>query len=437
MNSFSMMQFGTPLTARLGLTLLHVLWEGVILSACLAVALVCLRRSSPVRRYWVSCLAMALLPVSAFITFALLPTDGSTPALSSHAKLMQAPPGNASAENSELSSNAVANRPDGQNSLAANAGSTASANDHQTRSVGLMIRPFLPALGAAWIVGIGLFSVYRLAGWAYLHRLLKSGSAPPAPWPDILLSLSAKLKINRPVKLLQSSWVCVPAVAGWLRPVILLPVSALTNMPVDQLQTLLAHELAHVRRHDYPINLAMTAIETLFFYHPLTWWISRQIRREREDCCDDIAAEAAGSRVLYALALADLEALRLPSGFAPAASDGSLLRRVRRLLGVAHHTRLTIGAALPLLLVFIAALGWLAAMSARPGSAKEASAVVPSSGQTACAVERNGAGSRWEASRGRIGVRDAPRQMARYRNPRHSNDNRRWCVLDRIDEARA
>ena len=137
------------------------------------------------------------------------------------------------------------------------------------------------------------------------------------------------------VQLLESTRVAVPMAVGWLRPAILLPVTALTGLPSDQLEAILAHELAHTRRYDYLVNLIQSAVETLLFYHPAVWWVSGRIRVEREHCCDDQAVAACGDRVLYARALAALEEQR-GSGWrlAPSARDGSLLARVRRLLGV-------------------------------------------------------------------------------------------------------
>jgi hypothetical protein len=131
----------------------------------------------------------------------------------------------------------------------------------------------------------------------------------------------------------------VPAVVGWLRPVVLVPASIFTGLTAEQIDALLAHELAHVRRHDYPINLLQTAAETLFFYHPAVWWVSRKIREERENCCDDLAVEVCGSAVAYVRALTDLEQMRKSTPrLAMAADGGSLLNRVQRLLRVKQST---------------------------------------------------------------------------------------------------
>ena len=139
-------------------------------------------------------------------------------------------------------------------------------------------------------------------------------------------------------RLLESALVDVPTVIGWMKPVILLPASALAGLSPAQLEAILAHELAHIRRHDYLVNLLQTLVETLLFYHPAVWWLSRRIRIERENCCDDLAVSLCGDPVAYAQALADLEELRGRGGqLVMAANGGSLVHRVRRLLGAPSH----------------------------------------------------------------------------------------------------
>ena len=147
-----------------------------------------------------------------------------------------------------------------------------------------------------------------------------------------------RLHIGRAVRLLESTSVSVPTVIGWLRPVVLLPASAMAGLAPNQMEAILAHELAHIRRHDYIVNLFQTVVETLLFYHPAVWWLSRRIRAERENCCDDLAVSLCGDPVAYAAALAELEGLRSTTGdLVLAATGGSLLQRVRRLLGVPTH----------------------------------------------------------------------------------------------------
>jgi hypothetical protein len=184
-----------------------------------------------------------------------------------------------------------------------------------------------------WLAGVIGLSFRLALSWWFLQRLRRAAQTPVASAVvDRAASLAARLRVSRPVQVVQSAAVQVPAVIGWLRPVILLPASALTGLSLPQLDAILAHELAHVRRHDFAVNLLQTAAEVLLFYHPACWWISRRVRAERELCCDDIAVALCGDRVLYASALADLESLRAEPTLALAATDGPLLQRVRRLL---------------------------------------------------------------------------------------------------------
>jgi len=169
---------------------------------------------------------------------------------------------------------------------------------------------------------------------------MKSHGTSPVEdgWDVIATRLSRRLHIARTVRLLRSTLVEVPTVIGWMKPVILLPASALSGLNPHQLEAILAHELAHIRRHDYLVNLLQTVVETLLFYHPAVWWLSRRIRAERENCCDDLAVNLCGDPFTYAQALADLEELRGPDRrFVMAADGGSLVQRVRRVLGAPSH----------------------------------------------------------------------------------------------------
>src|SRR5262249_35159064 len=149
----------------------------------------------------------------------------------------------------------------------------------------------------------------------------------------MLQRLKRRVAVSAVVYLGASLMVQVPMVIGWLRPCILLPVTALTGLSESQMEAILVHELAHIRRPDYLVNLLQTAIETLLFYHPAVWWVGKQMRIERENCCDDIAVVACGSAFEYAGALAEMEEIR---GRAPApalaANGGELLGRIRRIL---------------------------------------------------------------------------------------------------------
>src|SRR5256714_11141110 len=198
------------------------------------------------------------------------------------------------------------------------------------------LEPALPWIVVAWLAGVGIPSIGLASSWVVRRRLSTVGPrrVPPA-CREALARLVARLRVTRPVRVLESAVVQVPAVIGWLRPVVLLPASALMGLTPLQLDALLAHELAHVRRYDYLVNVIQSVIETLLFYHPAVWWVSQQVREEREHCCDDLAVAVCGDAHFYATALLGMERLRItPPGFALAAAGrgGSLMGRIRRLV---------------------------------------------------------------------------------------------------------
>ncbi|MGQ0637270.1 MAG: M56 family metallopeptidase [Planctomycetaceae bacterium] len=198
------------------------------------------------------------------------------------------------------------------------------------------LRPLIPWLVGGWLAGVLLLSLRLVAIWVCVQRLRRIGVSPvSAELQSLLARLAAQLAVSRPVRLLQSTLVEVPAVIGWFSPVILLPASAVTGLSSEQLEAILIHELAHIRRGDYLVNLLQNVVETLLFYHPAVWWVSNIIRQEREHCCDDLAARRSGGSAGYVAALLKMEELRVPAKeVALAARGGDLLARAQRLLGV-------------------------------------------------------------------------------------------------------
>jgi len=193
----------------------------------------------------------------------------------------------------------------------------------------------LPYVVSGWLIGVFALSVWHLGGWAQLQRLRKKMvKKVDASLYNKLKVLAERLKVNRAVQLMESAMVQIPTVIGWLRPMILLPASALTGLSAEQLEAILAHELAHVKRFDYLVNILQTVVEILGFYHPAVWWISHKIRAERENCCDDLAVSISGDRVCYAKALTSMEEIRAGRGeLAVAADGGNLFKRICRLVG--------------------------------------------------------------------------------------------------------
>jgi uncharacterized protein (TIGR03435 family) len=329
----------TPaIVERLGSTLLHFLWQGLAIGILYAAARATLARTwSPNARYLLACatlIAMCAAPIATWMW--LSPSPG------------------------------------GPDSAYRIAGSGTTADG---AAVSEMLSVMLPGesrlhlsqwVVAIWLAGAMIFSLRLANAWMRVQRLRSVAMrSAPTEWQKAL----DRMRDSRPVQLLASSLVQTPAVIGWLRPVILIPTGALAGLAPQQMEALLAHELAHIRRHDYLVNLMQTAVEALLFYHPAVWWVSAQVRAERERCCDDAAVAASGDVLTYVNALAELEARR-PAHLAAAvaASGDSLVNRIARLLGQSQapaHAASRSGIAALAILVSIAAYG-LFAQSAKP-----------------------------------------------------------------------
>lgn len=314
-----------PLIECLGWTLVHFVWQGVVIALLLAVALRLLRRAPANQRYLAGCVALALMVLAPLLTSYYL------------AKRAHAAP-TVSVEQASVAATPTVEppQPESQVTKVVVAAKPIPAREELTRR----LNNALPWLVTGWFLGVLALSCRLLAGWLRIRRWRNGATEAIADhWRERLSELARRLSISRPVRLVQSALVEVPTVIGWLRPVILLPASCLTGLSPQQLESILAHELAHIHRHDYLINLLQSAAETLLFYHPAVWWVSRRIREERENCCDDVAVRTCGDPVTYARALATLEELRsAPAQLALAAGGGSLLQRIQRLLGKSGST---------------------------------------------------------------------------------------------------
>jgi TonB family protein len=181
-----------------------------------------------------------------------------------------------------------------------------------------------------WLSGVMVFGLRAAGGLS----LVVSRLSVKTPAPEEMLVAAERIAgafgLDKLVPVFTSARVSVPIVFGILRPIIVLPCSVLTGLSQTQLEAILAHELAHIARHDFLVNLFQSAAEVMLFYHPAVWWLSGRIRQEREMCCDEMAAAVCGDRVLYSRALLALEERR--QEFVPAANGGNLRRRIEHLL---------------------------------------------------------------------------------------------------------
>lgn len=299
-----------PAVQAIGWALLHFVWQGALMAALVFAAHSCTRRSQV--RCAIACMAMLLMP-AVFLATILRERPFQAPG-SPAVPIGVGAPGTETARVERGAALPIAD----------------SARPGNQRSF-----PLFPGrLVCLWMSGVLVLSLYTAGGWIRVQRLRRRGTEPVDPvWMAVLHDLMGRLEISRAVRLCTSAIVEVPTVIGWIRPYILLPISALTGLSESQLRGVLAHELAHIRRHDYLVNLLQDAVETLLFYHPAVWWVSGRIREEREHCCDDLAVAVCGDVLVYAGALAKLEEMRgQTSEPALAASGGDLLSRIRRLI---------------------------------------------------------------------------------------------------------
>jgi beta-lactamase regulating signal transducer with metallopeptidase domain len=299
-----------------GWTLIHFVWQGGLLAIATAAGLRLCRRRSSTTRYAIGCIGMTAMLATPALTAAVLREPASV-ALPTETG-SDVVPGKAI--------HATAPQP-------AQAGSLRSANG--AAGIRLGLDPWLPYVVWTWIAGVILLMA-RFAGGSWrVHRLsVAARAAAVSTWQSAGERLAARLRLDVRFRVVESGLVDTPSVIGFLRPVILMPVAVLSNLSTGQVEALLAHELAHIRRRDYAVNLLQTAAETLLFFHPAVWWVSSRIRVEREHCCDDVALDMCGEPTAYAAALAELASCRSREiALSVGAADGPLLRRIRRVLG--------------------------------------------------------------------------------------------------------
>ena len=200
------------------------------------------------------------------------------------------------------------------------------------------LQAWLPALVLAWSAGVGLMSLRLCLGLAWVGKLRRQAVAAPASWQARLDALALRMGLPRPLPLKLHAGLSSPVTLGFWRPVVLLPVALLSGMPVPLLEALLAHELAHVRRWDYLVNLLQSVAEALLFFHPAVWWLSARMRTEREQVADALAAQALQDPQQLAMALHALSLHASPlqrPGLLLSARGGVLLARIRRLMAPA------------------------------------------------------------------------------------------------------
>ena len=297
----------TEIMRTLAWSLLHFLWQGAAIAAVAAAFMFVFRR--PATRYLVGIAALALMLVSFGVTFTLISGASETAAEVSAAGAPAAAP---------LST----------------LGATASSMNRLGEQAAVSSDGGFLWIARGWLAGVFVFALRIAFGLLVIEYLRRRNLvALPDALVERFLALQRQLGIRRAIHYAECHSLSVPAVIGFFRPIVLLPVRALTGLTPEQLEAVVAHELGHIKRFDVAVNFFQVIAESLFFFHPAVWWLNKRIRADREDCCDDVAIATCGGTIGYARALATMESWRAVPSFAMAATGSPVTARVARLLG--------------------------------------------------------------------------------------------------------
>jgi D-alanyl-D-alanine endopeptidase (penicillin-binding protein 7) len=316
------------LVASIGWTLLHFIWQGALIGCVTAVALLAMRNARPEHRYALACSALLLCVAWPVCELGARLAGGDTGA-----------------------------------STARFGGGVAAAAAHADFGAFAWLQSKLAWIVMAWAACTAALALRMGVGLWWIGRVANT-QAGNAQWQARLSSMALQFGVTRSVRLRVVDHLASPITAGWWRPVVLVPAALMTGMPPDLLEALLAHEMGHVKRFDYLVNLGQNVVETLLFYHPAVWWISGRIRAEREQIADDLAATHLGEPRRLALALSELEKFQFSGHhLAQAANGGDLMSRIKRLVRPGAQA-LNWQAALPVLGLAAACIAGCAQMPA-------------------------------------------------------------------------
>lgn len=300
-----------PIVQAFGWMLLHAVWQGFVITFLATGVLFLLRRRASYGRYWTGISALLLQVMVSAGTFALyyqprvlqvaMPkvTDFTQPLVTKSTQVMISMP--------------------------------------WYKQTLWFLQSHLDTIVLFWVIGASVLLLRLIGSWIYVQQLKAEGiRLTESRIQEMFRRIATKLNIRSTVHLFESVRVSTPVVIGFIKPVVLLPVGLATGLTTKQIEAILAHELAHVKRFDYLVNLLQSLVEVVYFYHPALWWLSSRVRTEREHCCDDVAVQVCGDKLAFARALAEVEAFRQSPALAMAfaSQKGMMLQRVKRVLGV-------------------------------------------------------------------------------------------------------
>jgi bla regulator protein BlaR1 len=338
-----------PWTQTIGWTLIHSLWQGLIVCALIILLMKWIPTRYSAMRYGIACAGLASILVFSLSTLLYLNAADSKPFIDNHSTIVY------------YSLNESQKMQDTSFSLVS-----------LTEELRAAIQPNMDFILLLWCAGTLIFTLRMVIGWWYINRLQTEALPLQDEWSDLLQKLADQLNIKRVIALAQSSRIHAPLVIGFLKPIVLIPSGMVAGLSTEQIETIFVHELAHIRRHDYIINLLQTFIEALFFFNPFVWIVSGIIRREREYCCDD-AVLMKGSPLAYARALARLEEERLSKAMfalSLAENKNQLLNRIKRIMEKSAKNYSGKDRLVPALLLIVGLIcaSWLTIRTDRPAT---------------------------------------------------------------------
>ena len=293
----------------LGWTLLHSIWQALIVLGLILAAMRLIPSMRSALRYSLACAGLILFLVMSAVTF--MEALGDYPVAAS------------------------------EQSTSATLFHHAAFQERPTQEVGMLplalstLERNMQWVVMAWAAGFIFFALRLSLGLWYTYRLRSTAELIGGQWQEFICTSAEKLGITKFVRLAESAAIVTPMVIGFLKPLILVPAGMLAGLTPTQVETVLVHELAHIRRNDFLVNFLQTAIEAIFFFNPFVWMLSNEIRKEREYCCDDLVVTRHGDSSAYAHALVQLAEARLapPMLAIPLANDRNiLLNRIKRIM---------------------------------------------------------------------------------------------------------
>ena len=355
------------LIKAIGWSILHSLWQGAIVFAILFIALSVKSKLSAKLKHNLAMGALFLIFISFCLTFASLFNLPSKAA--------------AAAGNVELNENAL------------------QQLYHLTQSWSFKTESYFPYIVSLYVLGISFQLVVLISGYIRLKQLKNNNiSNFPSAWLNVAQTMLQKLNINKKVQFYLSEKVNVPLAIGFLKPVVLFPVALVAQLDIKQVEAILIHELSHIRRNDYMLNLIKTGIETLLFFNPFVWLTSRFIHIEREHACDDLVVKFTGAPVAYAHALLKLELIKDKNqpalSLAATGNNQHLYQRIKRItdMKTSYMNAKQKILALCLTLATMVSLAWINPTEKKDVSKKETKTVsitklistVPSQNELTC-----------------------------------------------------